>query len=301
MFPENLPSLFGHFSHESHTVKVIISSHDKSSNDTTLWCNVQLTKDGIGVCLPNINLDNCTDIVSTYPRVRQHTWLMAENYLLPYTSIVNDAHKAGLEIYAADFANDNILSFNYSYDPVAGYLMFINNGVFSVDGLLTDFPITPSEAIVKFKQLTKYKLVYQIDKSIRDAISSSVADIKRFANAVALGKQSIYPSSMLFFTLLMIIFASTFLSDSNPNAFLKFVTASKQATAASSSLRFPPHLGHAAISDAASVLLESLHGNVRDEIYNRHDSTSCTDARSVARAKERAACNFHSNDKVSEV
>ncbi|KAG6474601.1 hypothetical protein ZIOFF_068539 [Zingiber officinale] len=31
---------------------------------------------------------------------------------------------------------------------------------------------------------------------------------------------------------------------------------------------------------------------------HQHDSTSCTDARSVARAKERAACNFHSNDKI---
>ncbi|XP_074581456.1 glycerophosphodiester phosphodiesterase GDPDL4-like [Curcuma longa] len=524
-----------------------------SSNDTTLWCNVQLTKDGIGVCLPDINLDNCTNIGFVYPQsqttymvngvntsgwfsvdftsndlsqvfltqaiysrtpkfgafpilpvdvlgtqinhsalwlniqhnafytqhnlsmrsfllsaVRQiivdyvsspevvflsgiaprlrntrtklifrfldksisepstnrtygsllsnltfiktfasgilvpknYIWpVSSDNYLLPYTSIVNDAHKAGLEIYAADFANDNILSFNYSYDPVAEYLMFINNGVFSVDGVLTDFPITPSEAIgcfsqlnksnidhgkpliisnkgasgdypdctdlayqkavedgadvidcpvqvtkdghlicmsaidltdtttvtrsqfssqfssipqlqstpgiftfnlswdqiqknlkplisqpfasftmvrnplyknsgafmtlsdfltfaknkplsgvlisvehaafmaqqlgfsvvdsvistlndagynkttlevmiqssdsavlVKFKQLTKYKLVYQIDKSIGDAISSSVADIKRFANAVALQKQSIYPSSLLFTT-----------------------------------------------------------------------------------------------------
>lgn len=39
-----------------------------SSNDTTLWCNVQLTKDGIGVCLPDINLDNCTDIGSIFPQ-----------------------------------------------------------------------------------------------------------------------------------------------------------------------------------------------------------------------------------------
>lgn len=81
---------------------------------------------------------------------KNYIWsVSSDNYLLPYTSIVNDAHKAGLEIYAADFANDNILSFNYSYDPLAEYLMFINNGVFSVDGVLTDFPITPSEAIGK--------------------------------------------------------------------------------------------------------------------------------------------------------
>jgi glycerophosphoryl diester phosphodiesterase len=71
------------------------------------------------------------------------------NYLEPYTSVVTDAHKAGLEIYAADFANDNSLSYNYSYDPLAEVLSFVDNGAFAVDGVLSDFPITPSEAIGK--------------------------------------------------------------------------------------------------------------------------------------------------------
>jgi glycerophosphoryl diester phosphodiesterase len=70
-----------------------------------------------------------------------------DNYLQPYTSVVDDAHKAGLEIYAADFANDFLLSYNHSYDPLAEYLSFIDNDVFSVDGVLTDFPVTASEAI----------------------------------------------------------------------------------------------------------------------------------------------------------
>ncbi|KAL8162537.1 hypothetical protein V2J09_014026 [Rumex salicifolius] len=76
-------------------------------------------------------------------------------YLLPQTSLVHDAHGAGLQIYAADFANDNVLSYNYSYNPVSEYLNFIDNGVFSVDGVLSDFPITPSEAIDCFAQLGK--------------------------------------------------------------------------------------------------------------------------------------------------
>ncbi|KAL6899321.1 hypothetical protein ACP4OV_005979 [Aristida adscensionis] len=80
-----------------------------------------------------------------------------DNYLQPYTSVVNDAHKAGLEIYAADFANDFIISYNYSYDPLAEYLGFIDNGAFSVDGVLTDFPITPSEAIGCFSNLNNSK------------------------------------------------------------------------------------------------------------------------------------------------
>lgn len=71
----------------------------------------------------------------------------AKSYLEPHTSLVSDAHKAGLEVYASDFVNDYPLSFNYSYDPVTEYLNFIDNGEFSVDGVLSDFPISPSSAI----------------------------------------------------------------------------------------------------------------------------------------------------------
>ncbi|GLU23860.1 hypothetical protein SLE2022_398360 [Rubroshorea leprosula] len=76
-------------------------------------------------------------------------------YLLTSTSVVSDAHKVGLEVFASDFANDAQLSFNYSYDPVAEYLNFIDNGDFSVDGVISDFPITPSEAIDCFAHLGK--------------------------------------------------------------------------------------------------------------------------------------------------
>lgn len=70
-------------------------------------------------------------------------------YLQPHTSVVSDAHKAGLEVFASGFVNDLPISYNYSYDPLAEYLQFINNGDFSVDGVLSDFPITPSEAVGK--------------------------------------------------------------------------------------------------------------------------------------------------------
>nr|XP_010913177.1 glycerophosphodiester phosphodiesterase GDPDL3 isoform X1 [Elaeis guineensis] len=87
---------------------------------------------------------------------KHYIWLVtSDNYLQSYTSIVMDAHKAGLEIFAADFANDNIISYNYSYDPLSEYLYFIDNGFFSVDGVLTDYPITPSEAIGCFSHINK--------------------------------------------------------------------------------------------------------------------------------------------------
>ncbi|KAG2682463.1 hypothetical protein I3843_11G193400 [Carya illinoinensis] len=76
-------------------------------------------------------------------------------YLQPHTTVVADAHKGGLEVFASDFANDVPFSFNYSYDPVSEHLSFIDNGDFSVDGMLTDFPITPSAAIDCFAHLGK--------------------------------------------------------------------------------------------------------------------------------------------------
>ncbi|KAK4439736.1 Glycerophosphodiester phosphodiesterase GDPDL3 [Sesamum alatum] len=76
-------------------------------------------------------------------------------YLQNYTSLVLDSHKAGLEVFASDFANDASLPHNYSYDPVAEYLSFIDNGQFSVDGVLSDFPITPSATIDCFSHMGK--------------------------------------------------------------------------------------------------------------------------------------------------
>ncbi|KAL8127370.1 hypothetical protein AgCh_014331 [Apium graveolens] len=74
-------------------------------------------------------------------------------YLEPHTSLVLDAHREGLEIFASDFSNDVPFAYDYNYDPVAEYLNFIDNDNFSVDGVLSDFPITPSEAIDCFSHM----------------------------------------------------------------------------------------------------------------------------------------------------
>ncbi|KAK6154461.1 hypothetical protein DH2020_008709 [Rehmannia glutinosa] len=74
-------------------------------------------------------------------------------YLLNYTSLVLDAHAAGLEVFASNFANDAALPYDYSFDPVAEYLSYMDNGRFSVDGVLSDFPITPSETVDCFSHI----------------------------------------------------------------------------------------------------------------------------------------------------
>ena len=77
-----------------------------------------------------------------------YIWPVDTNkYLGNPTTLVADAHKLGLEVYASGFANDMPGSYNYSYDPTTEYLQFIDNPQFSVDGLLTDFSPTASSTI----------------------------------------------------------------------------------------------------------------------------------------------------------
>ncbi|KAI7752741.1 hypothetical protein M8C21_005675 [Ambrosia artemisiifolia] len=78
---------------------------------------------------------------------KSYIWPVSSDlYLQPHTSLVEDAHKVGLEVFASGFANDIQLPYNYSYDSVQEYLQFVENGVFSVDGVITDNPLTPSAA-----------------------------------------------------------------------------------------------------------------------------------------------------------
>ncbi|XP_057486463.1 glycerophosphodiester phosphodiesterase GDPDL3-like [Actinidia eriantha] len=87
---------------------------------------------------------------------KTYIWPVDENlYLQPHTSVVLDAHREGLEVFASSFANDNLFAYNFSYDPVAESLSFIDNGNFSVDGVLSDFPVTPSLAIACFAHVGK--------------------------------------------------------------------------------------------------------------------------------------------------
>ncbi|GAB4832715.1 hypothetical protein Ancab_006733 [Ancistrocladus abbreviatus] len=79
---------------------------------------------------------------------KEYIWPVGPDmYLQPATTLVADAHREGLEVHAYSFANDIPASFNYSYDPTAEYLQFVDNSQFSVDGVVTDFSTTAAEAI----------------------------------------------------------------------------------------------------------------------------------------------------------
>ncbi|KAJ6819806.1 glycerophosphodiester phosphodiesterase GDPDL3-like [Iris pallida] len=57
---------------------------------------------------------------------------------------------------------------------------------------------TNSSVLTNFKKKTNYKLVYMVDESIGSADPSALADMRKFANAVAVNKKSIYPDNQAF-------------------------------------------------------------------------------------------------------
>lgn len=94
------------------------------------------------------NLANVKTFASGILVPKEYIWTVNVNgYLGAPSTLVSNAHRQGLEVYASGFANDMPLSYNYSYDPSNEYIQFIDNSQFAVDGVLTDFPPTASEAV----------------------------------------------------------------------------------------------------------------------------------------------------------
>lgn len=97
---------------------------------------------------------------------KDYIWpVNTDKYLGAPSTLVADAHKLGLEVYASGFANDFPASYNYSYDPTSEYLQFIDNSQFAVDGFLTDFPPTAAESVSEYLRqevlLTLHRLAIQ--------------------------------------------------------------------------------------------------------------------------------------------
>lgn len=106
------------------------------------------TKTPYGALIKNLHM--IKSIASGIVVPKEYIWpVTKDRFLQPATTLVQDAHKLGLVVYASGFANDKFLSYNYSFDPVREYLEFVDNSLFSVDGVLTSFPSTASEAVGK--------------------------------------------------------------------------------------------------------------------------------------------------------
>ncbi|KAI3703031.1 hypothetical protein L6452_28785 [Arctium lappa] len=111
-----------------------------------------LTKEKYGSLLKNLTFIKTFASGILVPK--SYIWPVGSDlYLQPSTSLVLDAHREGLEVFASDFMNDVPLPYNYSYDPVTEYLNFVDNGRFSVDGVISDNPITPSLAFACYSHM----------------------------------------------------------------------------------------------------------------------------------------------------
>ncbi|KAK4386928.1 Glycerophosphodiester phosphodiesterase GDPDL4 [Sesamum angolense] len=237
-----------------------------SLTNVHVWCDVQLTKDGAGICFPDIRLENSSDIDNVYKNrrntyvvngvstqgwfsvdftlndlapvnLKQRIFTRAPNFdgtpmqILTVDDVVSQVKPPALWLnipHDAFFSQHNLsmrsfilsvsrrvivnyvsslevgflrsivsrfrtgptkLVFQFlgpddvepttnttygtllnnltfiktfasgilvpNYDPVVEYLNFIDNGKFSVDGVLSDFPITPSETIDCFSHIGK--------------------------------------------------------------------------------------------------------------------------------------------------
>lgn len=58
---------------------------------------------------------------------------------------------------------------------------------------------TDSSVFLKFKEKTKYELVYSIPEIVSDVVDSALSDIKTFAHSVVVARDSVYPKNALFF------------------------------------------------------------------------------------------------------
>lgn len=55
-----------------------------------------------------------------------------------------------------------------------------------------------SSVLMKVKSKTNYQLVYDVDEDIGGADSATIDDIKRFASAVVISKDSVFPENQAF-------------------------------------------------------------------------------------------------------
>ncbi|GFY91329.1 SHV3-like 4 [Actinidia rufa] len=175
--------------------------------DSVLYCSLQLSKDGLGLCLSSLNLDNTTNIAENFPNAQKSYIVNGQEvqgyFAFDYTadqlanvSLIQNLfsrpalfdglyfpistveqvakvqppsfwlnvqyndfyvqHKLDPALYIQDISK--MVGINYISSPEIGFLKYMNGKVnkantqlvfFAVDGFLTDFPSTASEAIGK--------------------------------------------------------------------------------------------------------------------------------------------------------
>ncbi|RRT51621.1 hypothetical protein B296_00007110 [Ensete ventricosum] len=219
-------------------------SYQKAVDDGAdfIDCPVQVTQDGIAICMSSIDLIVDTTVtkspfasrLSSIPEIQNTpgiftfnlTWDEIQKNLKPLISNPESTYQLVRNPRYANAGSFMRLSDFLAYakdKPLGGALISIEYAAFIAEQLgfsVIDLVIsalndagynnqtalevmilsTNSSVLVEFRQKTKFKLVYKIDESIRDAVASSIVEIKEFADAVAIDRQSVYPVTQQFTT-----------------------------------------------------------------------------------------------------
>ncbi|CAI0373993.1 unnamed protein product [Linum tenue] len=111
---------------------------------------------------------------------KTYIWPLDErNYLHSSMPLVLDAHKAGLEVVATDFYNDDVLSYNYSYDPIAEYLQFVDNDCYAHIGRNASEEDVPE---LKGKGIYTFSLNWSQIQNLTTAISNPFLSYQLYRN-----------------------------------------------------------------------------------------------------------------------
>ncbi|HEY4068520.1 MAG TPA: glycerophosphodiester phosphodiesterase family protein [Burkholderiaceae bacterium] len=101
---------------------------------------VKTYADGIGPWKPQVMLHKVTPFKATNPDGSVYTGSLADVNSVTPTSLIADAHKAGLFVHSYTFRNESkYLAGLYKGDPQAEFLAFFRIGI---DGVFTDFANT---------------------------------------------------------------------------------------------------------------------------------------------------------------
>ncbi|MFB2539260.1 glycerophosphodiester phosphodiesterase family protein [Acinetobacter sp. c3-l95] len=105
--------------------------------------------DGIGPWKPQIAYHVVSPWKASNPDGTPYTGKLADVTRVTPTSLIEDAHKAGLFVHGYTFRNENSrLAGLYKGDPVAEYLVYYRAGI---DGVFTDFTPTALKALKQYK------------------------------------------------------------------------------------------------------------------------------------------------------
>ncbi|RID45583.1 hypothetical protein BRARA_I02306 [Brassica rapa] len=189
--------------------------------DAVLWCDVQLTKDGVGICFPDVtmskdsNIELIRGILSRSPAFNDN-----RNVISTVENIATQFKPAGFWLnvqHDAFYAQHNL--------SMSGFLLSVSKTVtidylssselkffrdigsrFGKTGPKFVFRFLEKDDVevflVEFKTFASgspYETVYQVEETLGDIFDSAIEDIKKLADAVVVSRLSVYLVSASFF------------------------------------------------------------------------------------------------------